>query len=114
MKLLLLLFILMQSFAEKQPDCKTFYEKTLASMSVKGELVKKEKTDENYLLYIKNEKDNGKEVVIRLLKNKTGRRIFMFCLDKSMIVKVKGEMGVHVAAPVKDGYIVQIFPDLCE
>ena len=54
MKLLLLLFILMQGFTGDEPDCKAFYEKTLYPIAIKGDLIKKEKTDEYYLLYVKN------------------------------------------------------------
>lgn len=114
MKLLLLLFLFIQGLTGDKPDCKAFYEKTLVPMSVKGEVVKKEKTDDYYLFYVKNENDNGKEVVIRLLKNKTGRMIFMFAIDKSMFIKAKGEAVVRVVVPVKDGLNVQVFPDLCE
>lgn len=113
MKLLLLLFIFMQGLTD-EPDCRTFYEKTLSPMSVQGELIKKEKTDKYYLLYVKNERDNGKEAIIQLLKNKIGKQIFIFALDKSIIVKAKGQAVVRVVAPVKDGFNVQIFPDLCE
>lgn len=113
MKLLILLFVFMFGFTE-DPDCSAFYEKTLSSMSVRGELVKKEKTDKYYLLYVKNELEDGKETTIRLLKNRTGKRIFLFAIDKSVIIKAKGETVVRVAAPIKDGFNVQIFPDLCE
>lgn len=97
-----------------EPDCKTFYEKTLAPMSVRGELMKKEKTDKYYLLYVKNENESGKETIIQLLKNKTGKNIFMFALDKNIIIKVEGETALRVAAPTKNGLDVRIFPDLCE
>ena len=113
MKLLLLLFILMQGVTNEEFDCKMFYE-TLVPMSIKGGLIKKEKTDDYYLLYVKNEKDSGKEAVIRLLKNKTGKMIYLFAIDNSMIVKAEGEAVVRVISPVKDGYNVQVFPDLCE
>ena len=114
MKLLLLLFILMQGVTNEEFDCKMFYEKTLVPMSIKGGLIKKEKTDDYYMLYVKNEKDSGKEAVIRLLKNKTGKMIYLFAIDNSMIVKAEGEAVVRVISPVKDGYNVQVFPDLCE
>lgn len=113
MKLLLLLFFFFQGLTDKA-DCCAFYEKTLAPMSVKGKLVKKEKTDQYYLLYVKNEKEKGKESIIRLLKNKTGKMIFMFAVDNSMIIKVEGEAVVRVVAPAKEGLNVRIFPDLCE
>lgn len=114
MKLLLLLFILIQGITNDELDCKMFYEKTLVPMSIKGGLIKKEKTDDYYLLYVKNEKDSGKEAVIRLLKNKTGKMIYLFAIDNSTIVKAEGEAVVRVISPVKDGYNVQVFPDLCE
>ena len=99
----------MQGVTNEEFDCKMFYEKTLVPMSIK-----KEKTDDYYLLYVKNEKDSGKEAVIRLLKNKTGKMIYLFAIDNSMIVKAEGEAVVRVISPVKDGYNVQVFPDLCE
>lgn len=114
MKLLLLLFIFLQGLTGDKPVCNAFYEKTLSPMSVKGELIKKENTDKYYLLHVKNEKEDGKETTIRLLKNKIGKQIFMFAIDKSIIVKAKGEAIVRVLVPVKDGFNVQIFPDLCE
>lgn len=114
MKLLLLLFILMQGFTGDEPDCKAFYEKTLYSIAIKGDLIKKEKTDEYYLLYVKNEEDGGKELVVRLLKNQTGKSIFIFASDKSLISKRKGETALHVLAPMNGGFNGRIFPDLCE
>lgn len=39
MKLLLLLFILMQGFTGDEPDCKAFYEKTLYPIAIKGDLI---------------------------------------------------------------------------
>ena len=114
MKLLLLLFILMQGFTGDEPDCKAFYEKTLYPISLKGNLIKKEKTDEYYLLYVKNEEEGGKEVIVRLLKNQTGKSIFLFALDNSLISKRKGETALHVLAPISNGFKGRIFPDLCE
>lgn len=40
--------------------------------------------------------------------------IYLFAIDNSMIVKAEGEAVVRVISPVKDGYNVQVFPDLCE
>lgn len=114
MKLLLFLFLFLQGLTANEIDCKSFYEKTLLPMSVKGELIKKDNTDEYYLLYVKNENEDGKEVVIRLLKNQTGKKIFMFAVDNSIIVKAKGEVVVRVITPTPNGYNVQVFPDLCE
>ena len=70
MKLLLLLFILMQGFTGDEPDCKAFYEKTLYPIAIKGDLIKKEKTDEYYLLYVKNEEMAGKNLLSGFLKTK--------------------------------------------
>lgn len=114
MKLLLLLFLFMQGLTGDKPDCKTFYEKTLYPISLKGELIKKEKTDEYYLLYVKNENEGGKEVVVKLLKNQTGKSIYLFATDKSLISKRKGETALHVLAPIINGFNGRIFPDLCE
>ena len=85
MKLLLLLFLFLQGLTGNESDCKAFYEKTLYPISLKGNLIKKEKTDEYYLLYVKNEEEGGKEVIVRLLKNQTGKSIFLFALDNSFI-----------------------------
>lgn len=104
----------MQGFTKDQPDCKTFYEKRLAPIPLTGRVVKKEKTDEYYLLYLKSEKEGEKEVVIRLLKNQIGKSIFLFSVDNSLIIKRKGETALHIVAPMKDGFNVRIFPDLCE
>lgn len=114
MKLLLLLFLFMQGLTGDKPDCKAFYEKTLYPISLKGELIKKEKTDEYYLLYVKNENEGGKEVVVKLLKNQTGKSIYLFATDKSLISKRKGETALHVLAPIINGFNGRIFPDLCE
>ena len=114
MKLLLLLFVLMQGLAGDKPDCKAFYEETWYPISLSARLFKKEKTDEYYLLYLKGEDDGGKEVVVRLLKNQMGKSIFLFAVDKSLISKRKGETALHILAPMKDGFNVQIFTDLCE
>ena len=51
MKLLLLLFILMQGVTNEEFDCKMFYEKTLVPMSIKGGLIKKEKKSECFIIY---------------------------------------------------------------
>lgn len=114
MKLLLLLFLFMQGLTGDKPDCKTFYEKTLYPISLKGELIKKEKTEDYYLLYVKNENEGGKEVVVKLLKNQTGKSIYLFATDKSLISKRKGETALHVLAPIINGFNGRIFPDLCE
>ena len=111
MKLLLLLFLFLQGLIGNESDCKAFYEKTLYPISLKGNLIKKEKTDEYYLLYVKN---GGKEVIVRLLKNQTGKSIFLFALDNSLISKRKGETALHVLAPISNGFKGRIFPDLCE
>lgn len=104
----------MQGLAGDKPDCKTFYEKTLYPISLKGELIKKEKTEDYYLLYVKNENEGGKEVVVKLLKNQTGKSIYLFATDKSLISKRKGETALHVLAPIINGFNGRIFPDLCE
>lgn len=114
MKLLLLLFLFMQGLTGDKPDCKAFYEKTLYPISLKGELIKKEKTEDYYLLYVKNENEGGKEVVVKLLKNQTGKSIYLFATDKSLISKRKGETALHVLAPIINGFNGRIFPDLCE
>lgn len=114
MKLLLLLFLFMEGLTGDKPDCKAFYEKTLYPISLKGELIKKEKTDDYYLLYVKNENEGGKEVVVKLLKNQTGKSIYLFATDKSLISKRKGETALHVLAPIINGFNGRIFPDLCE
>ena len=85
MKLLLLLFLFLQGLTGNESDCKAFYEKTLYPISLKGNLIKKEKTDEYYLLYVKNEEEGGKEVIVRLL-----------------------------LAPISNGFKGRIFPNLCE
>lgn len=104
----------MQGLTGDKPDCKAFYEKTLYPISLKGELIKKEKTDEYYLLYVKNENEGGKEVVVKLHKNQTGKSIYLFATDKSLISKRKGETALHVLAPIINGFNGRIFPDLCE
>ena len=114
MKLLLLLFFFLQGLIGNESDCKAFYEKTLYPISLKGNLIKKEKTDEYYLLYVKNEEEGGKEVIVRLLKNQTGKSIFLFALDNSLISKRKEETALHVLAPISNGFKGRIFPDLCE
>ena len=114
MKLLLLLFLFLQGLTGNESDCKAFYEKTLYPISLKGNLIKKEKTDEYYLLYVKNEEEGGKEVIVRLLKNQTGKSIFLFALDNSLISERKGETALHVLAPISNGFKGRIFPDLCE
>lgn len=104
----------MQGLTGDKPDCKAFYEKTLYPISLKGELIKKEKTEDYYLLYVKNENEGGKEVVVKLLKNQTGKSIYLFATDKSLISKRKGETALHVLAPIINGFHGRIFPDLCE
>ena len=86
---------------------------TLYPIAIKGDLIKKKKTDEYYLLYVKNEEDGGKELVVRLLKP-NGKSIFIFASDKSLISKRKGETTLHVLAPISNGFKGRIFPDLCE
>ena len=58
--------------------------------------------------------EGGKEVIVRLLKNQTGKSIFLFALDNSLISKRKGETALHVLAPISNGFKGRIFPDLCE
>lgn len=112
MKLLFLLFILLR-WPNETPDCNTFYAQTLSPLSIKGDLQKKEETNEYFLLQVKNEDE--KIIKIQLLKNNTGRKIFNFVKDNSKIVKAKGETTIRIAAPISNGgLLVQIFPDLCE
>lgn len=110
MKLLLLLFMLLSVPQDK--NCSEFYQTTLVPIHVDGELQKKEMTNEYYILFIRKKTD---EVVqIKLLKNKTGLKIYNFALLKSRIVKVKGEFTIRVMAPRSNGFTVQLFPDLCD
>lgn len=44
----------------------------------------------------------------------TGKSIFIFASDKSLISKRKGETALHVLAPISNGFKGRIFPDLCE
>lgn len=110
MKLLLLLFLLLS--APENKNCTEFYQKTLVPRHIDGQLEKKETTNEYYILSIREKTD--KVVQIKLLKNKTGLKIYKFALLNSRVVKVKGEFTVRVMAPRVDGFMVRQFPDLCD
>lgn len=115
MKILLLsvLFAIFQT-PEKNIDCSEFYKETLDLISVDGDITKKEETDQFYILYVKNNEDQGKEVVIKLLKNNTGKRIYRLAFEKTRVIKKKGRTKLSLVTPIPNGLNVNGFPDLCE
>lgn len=112
MKLLFLLYAMLFSTIDPS-DCQSFYNKTLKPIHFDGYLVKKEKTEQLYILHIEDKKDKHLTVV-QLLKNETGRSIYLFAKDSCWISKKENRLDIHVVVPIHDGYNVRVFQDLCE
>lgn len=112
MKLLFLLWVML--FPDIDPsDCTSFYNKTLVPVRIDGYLVQKKETEQHYILRVQDKNDKH-TTDVQLLKNKTGRSIYLFAKDSSLVVKPENRMDIHVVVPSADGYSVRVFPDLCE
>ena len=99
---------------EGDVDCSAFYKETLVPISFDGILIKKEKTDQYYILYVRDKKDNKTVTKVQLLNNRAGKMIYQFATDSSIVAKRKNQLNLHIAAPMVNGYNVRIFKDFCE
>lgn len=94
-------------------DCESFYKKTLYPIEIKGSLTMKEEQEDYFIFHIKNE--DGKNITLKLLKNKTGKRIFNAAREKCQIFKSPNRYSISVVNFYDDETLfVEKFPDPCE
>ena len=79
----------------------------------KGRLQKKEISDEFYIIYVVNKKEET--IRLRFLKNMSGFEIYNFILTDSCISKRKGDRSVHILTENKldKSFKGRIFDKLC-
>lgn len=112
MKTLLICLCLFLQVPSSSPDCEAYYNKVLKPLDIKGKVAAKESLQDGYLFKIKQ--DSGKQIEVKLLKNKTGREIFWFAQPGSIIIKKSGACDIHLLTPTLDGYKGRIFDKLCD
>ncbi len=109
----LLLLAILMSFQSSQTTCDDFYKKELDPLSVEGKVTKKEISDEFYIIYVVNKKEET--IRLRFLKNMSGFEIYNFILTDSCISKRKGDRSVHILTENKldKSFKGRIFDKLC-
>ena len=109
----LLLLAILMSFQSSQTTCDDFYKKELDPLSVEGKVTKKEISDEFYIIYVVNKKEET--IRLRFLKNMSGFEIYNFILTDSYISKRKGDRSVHILTENKldNSFKGRIFDKLC-
>lgn len=109
----LLLLAILMSYQSSQTTCDDFYKKELDPLSVEGKVTKKEISDEFYIIYVVNKKEET--IRLRFLKNMPGFEIYNFILTDSYISKRKGDRSVHILTENKldKSFKGRIFDKLC-
>lgn len=108
----ILITFLFSLFSLENIDCDKFYKENFDPINVRGVIVKKETTDDFYIISVKDDKKNI--VKIKLLKNHSGFEIFTFSFINSDVLKIGGQRNIHIRVKHLDGSLTgRIFDKFC-